>query len=120
MKKLSSILEQNAPKASLQRRIDKANAAIAQAAKDDVWAVETDSTWENEIVHHPIEVKGDWITFKYEDKSEFNRKKAEKKERYKWNSVDGMHDEDISYMLSWIVKTIKKGYREEGKTVPKF
>ena len=36
------------------------------------------------------------------------------KERYNLNNED--HADDIKYQLGWVLKAIKKGYKEDGKT----
>lgn len=99
---------------AVENRVKKLNGYIAQAKKDDVSAVEPDSTWESVYDFEPIEIKGKFIYFQWKEPYARSAKDKNKKERYNLN--DEMHDEDIKYMLNWVLRAIKKGYKEEGQT----
>lgn len=89
---------------ALINRIEQTNQMITQCNKDEVWAVETDSTWESPYTFNPIKINKKSITVSYEEHSGQGYKSDT------WFDID-----DIRYTISWIRRCIKKGYREEGK-----
>jgi hypothetical protein len=99
---------------AIENRVKKVNGYIAQAKKDDISAVEPDSTWESVYDFEPIEIKGNFIYFKWAEPYARSSKDKNQKERYNLNNED--HLEDVKYMFNWVTRAIKKGYREEGKT----
>ena len=99
----------------MAKKVQTVNKYIAKHRKDDIYAIEPDSTWEEPYEFSPIVVKGKFIYFQW---AEPYKKGKKQKERYNIN--DEMHEDDIKYMFNWVIKAIKKGYREEGQTPPKF
>jgi|SaaInlStandDraft_4_1057021.scaffolds.fasta_scaffold95439_2 hypothetical protein len=97
---------------SLKKKMDLANKYIKKSQKDNISAIETDSTWEEVYDFELITLKGNFIFFSY--KEPYNSKKL-KKERFSWKRED--MTEDIKYMFQWVIKTIKKGYRSEGQKI---
>lgn len=94
---------------TLIRRIKETNRMITQCNKDEVWAVETDSTWESTYTFNPIRINKYSISVSYEEHSGQGHKQET------WFDID-----DIRYAISWIRRCIKKGYREEGKKYETF
>lgn len=99
--------------------VDKANKYINQAIKDDVNPVEPDSTWESVYEFEPVKLSGKFVTFKYTDVYGSSSRKVHT-ERYKYDKQDEFYIDEMKYMFKWIIRAVKKGYKEEGKTPPKF
>ncbi len=99
---------------AIENRVKKLNAYIDRANKDDVLAIEPDSTWEEPYEFKPIQIKGNFIYFEWTEPYKKNKKN---KERFNLNNED--HEDDIKYQLNWVLKALKKGYKEDGKTFGK-
>lgn len=97
------------------KKIKEVNKYIKQANKDDIWAIEVDSTWESVYEFDNVWIEKDKLKCKY---TEIYNKNKEKVEEINLKQ-DEMNDfEETKYLLSWIKKCIKKGYKEEGKKAP--
>lgn len=93
-----------------QKQVNLVNSWIEQANKDDILAIEPDSTWESPYEFEPLELTPKKLIVKY--KEDYVKPKKEDI----LFSRDVKNDfEDIKYIFSWIKRAIKKGYREEGK-----
>lgn len=90
--------------------VKKLNNYITRANKDDVFAVEPDSTWETAYEFKPITIKGNFLHIEWTEP--YGKKKD--KERFNLNNDDGLSDG--KWQLNWVLRALKKGYKEEGKT----
>lgn len=72
--------------------------------------IEPNGTWEEMYEFFPITLVGRFLYINY--KEPYNQNKDY---RERFNVVDPETKQDLSYMLSWIIKSIKKGFKEEGK-----
>jgi hypothetical protein len=102
------------PSKAILNRVKKVNGYIERALKDEVYGIEPDSTWESAYEFEPIEIKGNFIYFKWKEPYDWTSKGKIKKERY--SLTNELHEDDIKYMFSWITKSLKKGYKQEGKS----
>ena len=94
---------------SIEGLIMKANAFINKADEHDVYAIEPDSTWESEYKFYPIMVKGPRVTITHTEvypNKDF-------KDRYDIRNPEKLME--LKYAISWIIRSIKKGFRSEGK-----
>lgn len=96
-------------KKKLLKKIEETNKYIEQANKDEVWAIDCESTWESCYIYEPIVYNDRFIYIKYKDVHE----KESFKSRFNVNNEDQI--EGLLYNLGQIKKEIKKGYRNEGK-----
>lgn len=104
---------------AIAKKVATVNKYIKKHLKDDIYALEPDSTWESAYEFKPVEVKGKYVYFQWVEPMGGNGSKTKKfKERY--NITNEMHEDDIKHMLSWVVRSIKRGYKSEGESVPKF
>lgn len=101
----------------IKKLVDKTNKYINQAIKDGISPVEPDSTWETVYDIEPIKLSGKFVTFKY---TEVYGGTKVHNERFKYDKDDYFYIDELKYMFRWVIKAVKKGYKEEGKTPPKF
>ena len=94
--------------------VDKVNKYIAKAKSDDVWGIEPDSTWESSYEFEPVKLSRSSVIFRY---SEVHGKKNQVE---RFNYTDDNVIDDLKWQFSWVIRAIKKGYREVGLSVPKF
>ena len=92
----------------LFNRVNEISELIAKANKDEVWAIEPDSTWETNYEFISIKLLKTRIAVKY---NEYNGIKPKEVLDYALLS----RPEDVNYMLSWIKRSIKKGYKESER-----
>jgi len=91
---------------NLAKKVAEVNELIEKAKEDYVMGVETDSTWESVYEFLSITLMKTKLVVKY-------------KKDYTEVVVDEVrfaHDcdlQDTKYMLSWVKKCIKKGYRQQ-------
>jgi hypothetical protein len=106
-----------APKISkaITNQVAKVNKYIAKHKKDDIYALEPDSTWEEMYEFDPVVIKGQFLYIIYNEVSKRGKKV---KDRYNLNNEDSLGD--AKWNLNWIVRSIKRGYKSEGQTAPKF
>lgn len=95
------------------KQVEEINTIIDQAKKDDIWAVETDSTWESKYKFENVELTKTQLKVYYE---EYDGKSKNKVDTISLAKDSEMDFDEVKYMFSWIKKTIKKGYKEDGKT----
>jgi hypothetical protein len=98
---------------SVQNRIDKVNKYIAKANQDDVWAIEPDSTWEEPYEFEPVKMSGKNVIFKWKEPVG-NGKKGSERINYERD------EDDLKWQFNWVLRAIRKGYKSEGKSAPKF
>ena len=104
---------------SILKRIALANRWIAFARKHDIRGIDTSSTWHSSLTYtHPIQVSAgkNRATVKYTDGGK------KQSESYNLNDTDTYSDTGVSavrYAINtYIIKPIKRGAKEEGKTIP--
>lgn len=104
---------------SILKRIALANKWIAFARKHDIRGIDTSSTWHSSLTYtHPIQVSAgkNRATVKYTDGGK------KQSESYNLNDTDTYSDTGVSavrYAINtYIIKPIKRGAKEEGKTIP--
>lgn len=95
------------------KKVEEINKLIDQAKKDDIIAIETDSTVESEYQFDKVELTKTMLKVYYKEGIPC-KKKIEKISLAKDKENDF---DETKYMFSWIKKCIKKGYREEGKEI---
>lgn len=95
-----------AGKKQIENKVLQLNKHIEKANRDDILAIEPDSTWESTYKFQPVLIKGNWIHIEYTDES-----KRRTKDKYK------IDDPDANWNLNWILRSLKKGYKAEGKTL---
>jgi hypothetical protein len=117
--KLKNILNEGEGLSSnvVKKMVDTANKYIDKSNKDEILAVEPDGTWESVYEFEPIKLAGSYVTVIHK---EVYGKKGTKKERFKWDKDDWSHIDELKYTLRWVVRSIKKGYKEEGQSAPSF
>jgi hypothetical protein len=98
------------------KKLEEADKLIKQALEDDINAIETDSTWESTYVFKSISITKNKLKFTYEE--------TYPKRKSKTDIIDLKKDaennfDEAKYLFSWIKKCIKKGYREENKSLKK-
>lgn len=91
------------------KKVAEINELIEKAKKDDILAIETDSTWESIYEFDKVVLTKTQLQVYYKDG---NKKKVDKISLAKDKEMDY---EEVKYIFSWIKKTIKKGYREDAK-----
>ena len=91
----------------LEKQVAELRSIINQSITDDIMAIEVDSTWETGYQFKSIELMKTKINIYY---SEFNGTWEER-----IDSTRLSQEEDIKYILSWVKKCIKKGYKAEAK-----
>lgn len=99
---------------AVQKWVDKVNKYISKARRDDIYAVEPDSTWESVYEFEPVRIVRKSVVFKWSEVY------GNKRETEKINYEDEMREDDLKWQFRWVIRAIKKGYREEGETPPKF
>lgn len=97
---------------AITNRINKLNKYIERANKADIYAVEPDSTWEEAYKFKPITIKGNFLYIEYD--APYSSTSKKNKERFNLNSEDAL--EDAKWQLNWVLRALKKGYKEEGAT----
>lgn len=100
-----------------KKKIELAQKQIDQAKKDEISAIETDSTWESIYDFESIELKGNRLIVKYTEPYNTGRDK-DKVDVVDLKTDERYDFEEARYMFQWIAKTIKKGYKSEGKQIP--
>lgn len=97
-----------------QKKVDEVNKYIAQHKKDDIVAVEPDSTWESVYEFEPVKLTKTQLVVTYKEPlgNPPNKKTVDK---ISFAQDAQMEFEDTKHMLSWIKRAIKKGYKQEGK-----
>jgi hypothetical protein len=91
----------------IENRVNKVNEAIARLIEADISAVECESTFESAFKIEPLTVNKTSVTFK-SSAYDFARCKTVKE------TITIRNDEDFRYYMSYILKCIKKGFKEEG------
>ena len=99
---------------AVKKYIDNVNKYIAKARKDDIPAVEPDSTWETAYEFEPVTISRKSVVFKWSEVY------GGKKDKEIINYTDEMKTDDLKWQFHWVIRSIKKGYKEEGKTPPRF
>ena len=90
---------------AVKKYIDKVNKEIARSNRDEVQAVEPDSTWESVYEFKPIRLQGKNVIFQYKDVYE------NKVEKDKFNyTIDD--NGDLAWQFKWVLRAIKKGYKQ--------
>ena len=97
---------------AVKKLIDKVNRYIAKSNKDDVLAVEPDSTWESAYEFKPVKMSGKNVVFEYTEPY------GNKKNRERFNYEND--EDDLKWQFRWVIRAIKKGYKTDGLTPPKF
>jgi hypothetical protein len=97
-----------------QKQVDEVNEIIEKAKKDEVYAIETDSTWESVYEFEKVEISKNTLKVYYTE--DYKRKKVDKINLTKDSE---MNFDETRYMFSWIKKTIKKGYTADRKAKAK-
>lgn len=92
------------------KEVAKVQAIIEQAIKDDISAVEVDSSWESVYNFLSITLLKTRITVKYQEWNGIKSKIVTDHVNLKADSL--LEYEDTKYMLSWVKRCIKKGYRQ--------
>ena len=95
---------------ALVKRINDVNALIEKAKTDEVYAIEPDGTWESAYIFNPINVGKAKATISYVEPYHNNKVNSEVydlRNQFRYN--------EFKYGLNWIIRSIKKGYRQEGK-----
>lgn len=113
--KLLSVLGEGLSRNWLTRRVDQVNQYIEKAEQEDIYAVEPDSTWEENYEFEPIRLSERFLYVNYTEPSNRGKKVSDR-----YNIKNPSHEDDIRFVLSWIIRAIKKGYRSEGLPVPKL
>jgi len=113
--KLLDLVNESLGRSTLMNRVEKVNKYIAQIKQDDIYAVEPDSTWEEAYEFEPVRLSDRFIYFKYREPYNHNKEIEDR-----FNLKDSSHEDDIRYMLGWILRSIKKGYREAHLPTPKL
>jgi hypothetical protein len=96
------------------KNIEEINKLIKQAKKNDIRAIETDSTWESEYKFDKVVLTKTQVQVHYTEYAETKPKK--KVDKISLAKDKEMNFEEVKHIFSWIKKTIKKGYREDAKT----
>lgn len=91
----------------LDKQVAEIQSIINQSIIDDVMAIEVESSWETGYKFKSIELMKTKVNIFY---SEFNGKWEDRIDSTRLSQT-----EDVKYILSWVKKCIKKGYREEAK-----
>lgn len=94
-----------------KKEVEEVNKYIAKSNKDEIYAIEPDSTWESPYQFDLVEITPRKLIVKYTE--DYTKPK---KEEILFSKDADMDFEETKYMFSWIKKAIKKGYKEEGKT----
>jgi len=110
--KENELNERKIPK-SLFNKVELTNKWIKEISKEDLFAIEPDSTWESSYDFKEIKHPNNFMTIEY---TEFGGAKDKHKERFSLKNEQGL--EDAMWHLSWIIRSIKKGFREAGQKVP--
>jgi hypothetical protein len=95
---------------ALVKRINDVNALIEKAKTDEVYAIEPDGTWESAYIFNPINVGKARATISYVEPYHNDKLYSEMydlRNQFRYN--------EFKYGLNWIIRSIKKGYRQEGK-----
>lgn len=95
----------------LQKKVDEVNARIKKAIKDDIWAIEPNSTWESLYKFEKLVLLKTRLKVYYKEDSGYGWKD-------KIDSINLTEDSAWDYessmaMFVWILKAIKKGYKRE-------
>ena len=94
---------------SIIKRIAEVQTIIDKAKKDEISAIEVDSTWETVYEFDKIELLKTRLNIHY---MEWNGRAPEKKVDYINIAADSKQDyQDTNWTLSWIKRCIKKGYK---------
>ena len=95
---------------NLAKKVAEIQALIEQAIKDDVDGIEVDSTWESVYTFHKIVLLKTKLKVYY---TEWDGIKTKEEVDVTDLRTDARLDyEDTKYMLSWVKRCIKKGYKE--------
>ena len=87
-------------------RVARLNDEIEMANKADILAVEPDSTWESEYKFEPVKLGKRFVTVTWRDIYGCTGRQSER--------VALSNNTDASFLLNWVRRAIKKGYREAG------
>lgn len=99
---------------AVQKQIDTVNKYISKARKDDIPAVEPDSTWETAYEFEPVKIVRKSVLIQW--KEVYGGKRGKELINY----TNDMTVDDLKWQLRWVIRAIKKGYKEEGQTAPRF
>jgi hypothetical protein len=100
-----------------KKKVDEVNKYIEQAKKDDIWAIEPDSTWESPYIFEPVKLTKTQLVVTYWEDLYKKKKKTVDKVSFAQDKDNYPEFGDTKHMLSWIKRAIKKGYKEEGKSI---
>lgn len=98
---------------NLAKKVMEVQALIAKAKRDEIDAIEVDSTWESVYRFELLRLTKTRLTVAY---IEWDGRKEKQVVDAVQLSKDKKFDfEETKYMLSWIKRCIKKGYRRAKK-----
>ena len=96
------------------KNIEEINKLIKQAKKNDIRAIETDSSWESGYKFDKVVLTKTQVQVHY---TEYAGTKPKKKvDKISLAKDKEVNFGEVKHIFSWIKKTIKKGYREDAKT----
>jgi len=87
---------------------------INKAKETDVRAIEPDSTWENVYEFEPVVLTPTQLIVKYKEWDGVKTKPQVEKISFAKDKNESPEFADTKYMLRWITKAIKKGFKQEG------
>jgi hypothetical protein len=97
---------------SYVKQVDVLQALIDKAKADDIMAIEPDSTWESGYWFDKIVLLKTRITVYY---TEYNGTPLSGGVQKDVTMLS--QEEDVKYVLSWVKRAIKKGYKEDAKRI---
>lgn len=95
---------------TIKAKVNRLNTLIKQAASDEITAIEPDSTWESAYEFIEVRLLTNKVNVYYRELYTSNSDKVLKMTERIANRGD------LSYMLSWVNRSIAKGYAEARKT----
>lgn len=104
---LRHIIKEELSRVQINNRIKKLNKLIDKAKKDDIWAIDPDSTMEFVYEFKPIETKGKYLYFVYTEPF-----RNDKLNRDRFDMTDYGQLLDIEENFKWVERAIKKGYKD--------
>ena len=100
------------------KAISKAQKYIEIAKEYDIEGIEPDSTWENGYDFKSVTMTERGIKLIYRTwETTFHGISVETKKEFMYFSQDEYRLEDIRFTLSWITRSITKGFKEAGMSI---
>ncbi len=101
----------------LRKLVDKTNKLIQQAKKDDIWGIEPDSVWESVYSFDRVILTSRTLSVIYsEPLGVGTRGKQTDTINLKQDEIN--YYDESKYLLNWVKRSLRKGYKKEGKTLP--